>query len=352
MDFFQEIRESGLPLLLVFYSFDRLPKHFRFDSIDLSFLRKMNEDPKLGIYYLIVSRRPLMYIEKLHNLAPSYFSTIFLPPYRVGLLSEEETKALIKEPAQPILLHSPWDDWLAESIFEWGGRHPCCIRHICSELFERIWNQGEQFRPSDANRIASELGNSLRFYFDRLYVNLANDGLILPLVRTVESGYIGSHFSEVQELLDLGYFLPELAREGRYQLFSPLFHNYLVWRGDLRLPPPPFPSPPVPPMRPKVEKILNLERPLPDIRLWFEDYQREHTRIAVKPDVDSYVLLFLTGCTEKLTEEELMELRLHLFFRYRDDCEERGDRRKVDVLRTYFYAECKRWRQRFEKEQK
>lgn len=349
--FFWEIRKSSSRLLLVFYSFDRLPHRFAFDELDWSLLRGFHNEVDIRIYYLLVSRRPLRYIEHLHNLDLSLFSTLFSSTtYRLGLLRQEEAWKLITEPAETILGHPPWPQWLAERIFEWGGRHPYCIQHICSELFDRIWIRGKQLKPLGTDHIVDELGRGLREYFDRLYENLENDELIHPLVRAVELGHTGAHFTEVAELLDLGYFLPEPAEEGQYMLFSPLFRDYLVRRGHLS--PPPLKTPPLPPTpkSPKVQAILELDGPSSDVRLWFEDYQGKHTRIANKPDVDSYTLLFLTGCEIGLSEEELLELRKHLFLRYRDNCEERGDRRNVAALRTYLYSECRRWRQRFEQD--
>jgi hypothetical protein len=350
-EFFQAIRgsENTPPLLLVFYSFDRLPYHFSFDGLDWSYLKELHNQVNLRVYYLVVSRRPLRYIESLHGLEKSLFSTIFLPPYRVGLLSDKETWTLIREPAESILKCPPWSEWLAEHIFEWGGRHPYCTQYICFELFERIWNQREHFEPSDADRLATELGSGLREYFTRLYDNLANDELLDPLVQTVVTGFRGSQSPQIEELVDLGYFLPEPALERQYTLFSPLFYRYLVQRGDLSPPPPPPVVEPKPAL-PKVQAILDLENPSPNVQLWFEDYRRQHKRIAEKPDVDGYVLLFLTGLEEGLNDQELLELRRHLLQRYCDDCQERGDRRKFPAIRTYFYSECGRWRQRFEED--
>jgi hypothetical protein len=295
----------------------------------------------------------LSYIESFHNLERSLFSTIFLPPYRIGLLSEQEAWAFITDPGQSVLGRSPWDEWLAEHIFNWGGRHPYCIQHICLELFGRIWNQKEQLKPANVGDIADELGSTLRPFFDRLYASLENDGLIRPLVQAVESGYIASQFTKITMLSDLGYFLPEHAKEKKYVLFSPLFRDYLVQRGELSPPSSPQSKDAEPqPASPRVQKILNLEKPSRNVRLWFDDYRKQHPRIAEKPDVDGYTLLFLTGLEEGLTNEELLELRQHLLLYYRDDCEESGDKRRLAVLRTYLYGECRRWRQRFEEDWK
>lgn len=285
--FFRGIRESGLPLLLVLYSFDRLPHRFPFDELDWSFLRGFHDDVDIRIYYLLVSRRPLRYIERLHNLEHSLFSSIFLPPYRVGLLSEEEAWALITAPAGLTLERSLWPGWLAERIFEWGGRHPFCTQYICSELFDRIWIQGEQLKRSEVHHIADELYRGLREYFDRLYDNLVDDKLIDPLVRAVESGGATPQFTEVEDLVDLGYFLPEPARERQYVLFSLLFRDYLTRRG---VPPPP-PLPPIPkPSKVQADKEV-------------EDEERV-TDVCSSPSSTSQPLI------EPLSERELQVLRL------------------------------------------
>lgn len=236
--FFRQARGLGdsLPLLLVFYSFDRLPRCFDFEPLDWSFLKEFNSQIDLRLYYLIVSRRPLRYIESLHGLQHSLFSTIFRPPLRIGLLTEQEARDMIRIPAESVLKQNPWHEWLAKSILNWGGRNPYCTTFICSEIFELIWNQGEKFESPDADKLAWQLTDGLREYFDRLLDNLEADQLLEALIHGVEPNDFEpfSWTTAFEELIDLGYFLPEPAKEEQqYILFSPLFHNYLVRRGIL-----------------------------------------------------------------------------------------------------------------------
>jgi DNA-binding CsgD family transcriptional regulator len=231
--FFEKINEFDPqnPVLIVFYSFDRLPKLFAFDALDWTFLKDLYVNLKYRLYYLIVSRRTLRYLEHLHGLSRSLFSTIFLPPIRVGLLTEAETLDLITRPGQAVLQLPPWEDWLLELILEWGGRHPYCTEYICSYLFEQIWQSPQKIlQPADAELLADQLLKELEPFFDRLFRNLENDQLLRLLVKILIHGYDSLEHERIRELEDLGYFEPQHLKNNKHILFSPLFHQYLVNR--------------------------------------------------------------------------------------------------------------------------
>jgi len=351
--FFELLREQNpsMPLLIVFYYFDELPELFHFEELDWTFLRQLHEQFATRLYYLIVSRRLLKYIEKLHGLEHSHFSTLFQSVIRIGLLEHKDTSNLSRKPAQVILNNNPWDEWLEDLIIEWSGGNPHCVQTICFHLFSQIWIQGRDIAPNNIDHLSLELGKVLRPHFDRLLDNLSKDKLIEVLKYMLESGYSASHHDQIEQLIDLGYFLYEPAQNKEYRLFSPLFHDYLVQRGVLS---PAISSecedkmPVV--ISPKVQTILN-QPSSQELRLWQQHYFQKRNRIQEKPDTDEYVLRFLTGYEQKLSVMELQELRRCLLDKYFDERHLRNDSRTKDAQRAYLYAECDRWLKRYKEDE-
>jgi DNA-binding CsgD family transcriptional regulator len=238
--FFDQIRTSGPPLLLVFYAFDQLPQCFPFGGRDWGPLRKLVD--LMDVYLLIGTRRPLRRIEQRYGLKDSEFVARINNNILIGLLSEAEARARIVDRAQAALGKPAWEQWLIDAILQWSGRHPYCIEQICFELFEWIWNEQQQFSPKDADALAERLSDILYEMFNRLYQNLVKDGLHTPLIRAIESGGKEPRVTDVQDLLHLGYFVPELAKnsnskERRYNPFSTLFRGFLLDCGALNADP-------------------------------------------------------------------------------------------------------------------
>lgn len=345
-------QDASKPLLLVFYSFDQLPKLFQFGGLDWTLLKQLHEKFTVPLYYLVVSRRLLKHIEELHGLVHSRFATLFQSLLRIGLLEIEEARRLIREPAQITLNCAPWPEWLEALILEWSGRNPHCIQIICFYLFSQLWIQGENISPDDIQQLNHKVSKELRLYFKRLLDNLIEDRLIDALIYTVESGYSTVYIDQTEQLIDLGYFLPELVQNNEYRLFSPLFQDYLVQRGILsavvHLVEEGGSDSVV--ISPKVQAILN-QTISQELRIWQKNYFKRRTRLQEKPDTDEYILCFLTGYEEGLEDTELQELRRCLFDAYFDESTRRNDRRSRDVKRTYFHKECERWLERYKEDE-
>lgn len=229
--FFNAIREGIPPLLLVFYAFDAIPSYFTLDGADWMLLKELNNRPEIRCYFLVVSRRPIPYIETLHHLQDSLFSTIFsTTTVRIGLLTPEETKNIIHGIGKNALGRAPWPDWLEQLIYKWSGRNPACTLFICHEMFEQIWIEEVQFKQTQKDKIFQQIYEGLIAYFDRLYDNLESDELIETLLYLIRQGYSSTHYEKSMRLTELGYFLPEEAHDKKYILFSPLFEKYIQMR--------------------------------------------------------------------------------------------------------------------------
>jgi DNA-binding CsgD family transcriptional regulator len=227
-EFFRTLRESGPPLLLVFYAFDAIPSYFNLEGVNWTLLRELNNRPELRCYLLVVSRRPIPYVEMLHHLQDSLFSTLFsATTIRVGLLSPEETKNIVHGIGKTALGRDPWPDWLEPLILQWSGRNPSCAFYICHELFEQIWIEKIPLRSAQKQKIFQQLYEGLSVYFERLYDNLQSDQLIETLLSVMRLGYSTAQYEKIMRLVELGYFLPEEARDKKYILFSPLFDRYI-----------------------------------------------------------------------------------------------------------------------------
>lgn len=231
-EFFRIIREMCAPLLLVFYAFDSLLDYYDLRGTDWMFLRELNNNPEHRCYFLVVSRRPIPFIEILHHLKDSLFSTLFsATTVRVGLLTPAETKHIIRELAKTALEgRTPWQDWVEQLLYRWGGRNPTCTLFVCHELFEQIWIEKIVFKNVHQEKIFQQLYEGLTPYFDRLYDNLESDDLLQPLLKLFQEGNSYDFHKASEHLIDLGYFLRDDAREKRYILFSPLFERYLQER--------------------------------------------------------------------------------------------------------------------------
>lgn len=255
-EFFQKLKEDApdRPLLLALYNFDRLPRQFPFSGTDLAWLRVLHDDEAYRLYYVVVSRRDLGYVERLHGLEDSLFATRFGGHVRrIGLLSDVEAGRLIRAAERT---GTPWPAWLPEFLRRWGGNHPYCLQYVCFEMYERLFNRGESLERAAAEKLSDEWLRPEYFgdYFERLYQSLKRDRLLEPLVRAVRHGYHSPHHAELLELVETGYF----ARDGsatplqqrEYRLFSPLFHDFLTQRGAFLTgalpddgPPPGWPPP-------------------------------------------------------------------------------------------------------------
>jgi DNA-binding CsgD family transcriptional regulator len=232
-EFFRLMREAepDRPLLLVFYNFDRLPQQFPLSGGDWAWLRELHDDETHRLYYVVVSRRSLGYVERLHGLQDSLFAARFSGNVRrVGLLPTAEAERIVEK-------GSPWPGWLRAKLLEWGGNHPYCLQRICFEMHNRLFNRHDQLDARAAETLALEWlrPDYLGEYFDRLYRNLERDRLLEPLTRAMNQGYHTPHHDELSELVEMGYFAPHpayphLNKMTYDQLFSPLFQRFLMQR--------------------------------------------------------------------------------------------------------------------------
>jgi len=236
-EFFRLMREADTqrPLLLVFYNFDRLPQQFPFSGRDWAWLRDLHDDIAYRLYYAIVSRRSLGYIERLHGLQDSLFAARFSGNVRrVSLLTPTEAERIVDEAARN---GNPWPGWLRAKLLEWGGNHPYCLQRICFEMYNRLFQHGEKLDARAAESLTLEWlrPDYLGDYFERLHRNLERDHLLEPLTRALSQGYHSPHHDELSELVAMGYFpshpaYPPPTKMTYDRLFSPLFQSFLTER--------------------------------------------------------------------------------------------------------------------------
>lgn len=231
--FFRQLRRASTsPWLIIFYDFDLLIRKFSLRGEDLQPLRMLNSPTNGEVNYLVVSRRPIYLLEKIHDLQTSLFATIFgaALDFQIGLLKPQEAKLLIRA-GEKVVGDSIWPSWLEDQILLWGGGHSYCTQHICAQLFDQIWNEHQELEPKDKDQIAYDLKKSLYGYFKRLVTNLEIDNLLDDLAIAVEGNQSPS--DQITILKDLGYFLSEPFKQQLYLLFSPFFHDYLIEQGIL-----------------------------------------------------------------------------------------------------------------------
>lgn len=249
--FFHEVKaaDEPRPLLLVFYNFDYLLNLFDFAGLDWVWLRQLYDEQQYRAYFVIVSRRPLEYIEKKGRLNDSNFASRFAGnALRIGLLNKREADMVLNKVSEnfdPNAAAAPpriWPPWLRRHLLFWSGHNPYCLEYSCHILFDRLWNHEESLAERNKQTLANDLiqNNFLGGYFRRLYKSLEKDQLLTTLTKALTTGYNSAEHDVLEELWDMGYFkpLPELLPlpEREFGLFSPLFHQYLLNR-QIPLPP-------------------------------------------------------------------------------------------------------------------
>ena len=338
IEFFELISNiDGKPLLLVFYSFDQLPTHFQFDPLDWTLLKQFGDT----ISYLIISRRPVVYLEKAYNLEFSQFGLIFSPPYYVGLVEETLVNKIIMEPTSEISLRDFWPDWLVAHIIDWGGNNFYCIQCICFELFRYI-QKAESFSKSELASIEDKMYIHLHNYFESLYKYLHRDEFLQPINNALKGNLVNYRW-QIQELQQMGYLIPE---HDRFRLFSPLFKRYLE---DKNLFEQKEKSNPITPIEVRtlpleVSKLLDPVHISKDIDLWFDSYIDGNKRIKSSPSEKKYILQYLTGILEDLSKKDLMTLRKNLYHQYKIEREDEGH---IAQVQSAFYQTLKRWADRY-----
>jgi DNA-binding CsgD family transcriptional regulator len=241
--FFAELRKSGLPLWLIIYNFDTIPRLFPAKDRDWSFLRKLADDGSYNVRYLLLTRRPVSFIIQQHQLERSLFGSLFLNPYRFGALSRDEARSLMNGPRNELKEVDFWPKWLENWMMEWGAMHPYCNQLLCHQLFPLV---EDSLRASDRPQIEAQLKPSFRAFCEQLHGGLDRDDLLTPLVAAVENNpECVMYVDQIALLEDLGYFAPRGAAAGGRMLISTFLHDYLVERGVAGLKPRPHALAPV-----------------------------------------------------------------------------------------------------------
>jgi hypothetical protein len=348
--FFRILRniDPERPILLVFYFFDCLPGNYHFDPGDWILLRRLYNNTNNRLYYLVHSRTPISTLEKLNKI-DSLFGGIF-QLLRLNLLKPDEARCLATKPALACVGEDPWPVWILERIIEWGGRNQACIEILCFHLFDLIWNQHCLYREEDTANLENNLYSYLKQgYFSRLYEHLEEDNLLSALAHAATKGYRSSLLPKIDELVYLGYFLPETVAQRQYILFSPLFRRYLIERGVIIEESKASSEEAGESTLPRVAEILNMSSPPDEILDWFEGEFRVPRPPQKKPDLDKFSQFYLTGIYNGLIEEELSQLKSRLCEKYLIESEIPLGQRDHGDLQRNFHTELRRWKERYEK---
>ena len=135
---------QGLRYVLLLDEFEALAGVPAFDSDFFSNLRALGERPEYRFGYLISSRRPLKELCREHRIDESSFWNIFGFPQYIGLLAEDQARALALGPlglSLPVPPPPDLDGRWTGVILPLTGRHPALIQLVLADLWN-AWAEG------------------------------------------------------------------------------------------------------------------------------------------------------------------------------------------------------------------
>ena len=165
--------------VLILDEFETMAGDSRFDTSFFANLRHLGSTPQFRFGYLLASRKPLSELrEQDRGFDSSSFWNIFGIAHVVGLLQPKDTRALIREPWQRSLQHTPLWPEAMERLEELVGAHPALLQMV----LDRMWSAcagGYELAPDETRR-------GLWEYFDGIWRHRSEEEkeLLLKIVDT------------------------------------------------------------------------------------------------------------------------------------------------------------------------
>jgi len=143
-DFIRPLARAGLRFVLLLDELERITGAEPFNADFFSNLRALGERPEYRFGYLISSRRPLKELCREHRIDESSFWNIFGFPQYIGLLDEDQARALALGPlglSLPGPLPPDLDGQWTEGVVPLTGGHPALIQLVLADLWS-AWAGG------------------------------------------------------------------------------------------------------------------------------------------------------------------------------------------------------------------
>lgn len=225
---FEGFQQKNINLLIILDEFDYTTELFKVDPQGFRILRSIGYEPKYGVTYLTASRKTISQIEKDAGISSNLAGIFGLGPSWVSLMDDKDAENLIKQPAKNLGVF--WDPEETEQIIKLSGKHPYLIQYIASNLFATKVKH-DKVSDSEIRKIAKA---GVAELLDALIIRLEKSQLYKSLQKFVSNKSEPFPRNDIELLKNLGYLISDDMDQ--YQLFSPMFSEYLEKSKSIHIP--------------------------------------------------------------------------------------------------------------------
>ena len=223
-DDFVDLIHEEYRIVICLDEFETITTNDQFENNFLLYLRHFANLRKIA--YITSSREPLETICKTtSHLQGSDFWNVFVqPPLYLGLLTDEEARQLVTEPAARAGM--PFQSSEVEFIFDLAGRHPLFLQIACFHVFEAKKRRLEANEPTDLtaldrNSALDHFRMGATPHFEHLWERLSQTQK--KLIVNCQEGSNGALKEAIRNLCKRGLLTGDPPRP-----FSQTFEQYAI----------------------------------------------------------------------------------------------------------------------------